>query len=134
MYTLSTMSSRQLKPLRTVLGHAVAAARLHQRTVEQALDLPTGGWDDLMAGKRILRVRHLLGLARLLGVPPADFLEIALPEASRTADRRLADWIEPAKPRFASPQPAGEDWQALVEEAVRRELDALRGDSERSSR
>jgi transcriptional regulator with XRE-family HTH domain len=127
------MSSRELKPLRAVLKRAVAAARLHRRTVEQALDLPPGAWDDLIAGKRILRVRHLLALARLLGVPPEDFLETALPEASRTADRRLADWIEPAQPRFASPQPAGDDWQALVKEAVRRELDALREDGGRSS-
>jgi transcriptional regulator with XRE-family HTH domain len=128
------MSTRELKPLRGVLQRAVAAARLHQRTVEQALDLPTGGWDDLMAGKRILRVRHLLALSRLLGVPPGDFLEVALPEASRTAERRLADWIEPAQPRFGNPQPAGEDWQSLVEEAVRRELEALRENGERSSR
>jgi transcriptional regulator with XRE-family HTH domain len=127
------MSSRDLKPLRAVLKRAVAAARLHRRTVEQALDLPPGAWDDLVAGKRILRVRHLLALARLLGVPPEDFLETALPEVSRTADRRLADWIEPAQPRFASPQPAGGDWQALIKEAVRRELDTLREDGERSS-
>jgi hypothetical protein len=127
------MSSRELKPLRVVLKRAVAAARLHRRTVEQALDLPSGAWDDLIAGKRILRVRHLLSLARLLSVPPEDFLEIAFPEASRTAARRLADWIEPPKPRFASPQPAGEDWQALIKETVRRELDALREDGESSS-
>jgi hypothetical protein len=126
MYALPVMSSRELKPLRAVLKRAVAAARLHRRTVEQALDLPS-------AGKRILRVRHLLSLARLLSVPPEDFLEIALPEASRTAARRLADWIEPPKPRFASPQPAGEDWQALIKETVRRQLDALRKDGESSS-
>ena len=136
MYALRVMSSRELKPLRTVLERAVAAARLHRRTVEQALDLPPGGWEHLIAGNRILRVRHLLALSRLLSVPPEDFLEIALPEARQAASWRLADWTEPAKPRFASPSPAGatgEDWQTLIEKAVRRELDALREDGERSS-
>jgi hypothetical protein len=127
------MSSRELKPLREVLQRAVAAARLPRRTVEQALSLPPGGWDDLIEGQRILRVRHLLALSHLLSVPPEDFLEIALPEARQAASWRLADWTEPAKPRFASPQPAGDDWQALIKEAVRRELDALREDGEGSS-
>ena len=124
--------SRELKPLRAVLKRAVAAARLHRRTVEQALELPPGAWDEVVAGRRILRVRHLLALAQLLGVPPEDFLEAALPEASRPAGRRLADWLDPAQPRFKNAQPA-EDWQALIEEAVRREIDGAREDGERSS-
>jgi len=114
--------SRELKPLRDVLDRAVSAARLPVRTVEQALGLPAGGWDQLLSGYRVLRVRHLLALAGLLRVPPADFLEIGLPEASRAADLRLAHWIDPARPR-AAPEPAG-DWQARIEDAVQRELDA----------
>jgi hypothetical protein len=91
--------SRELQPLREVLNRAVAAARLSARTVEQALDLPAGGWNQLLSGYRVLRVRHLLALAQLLRVPPADFLEIGLPEASQAADLRLSQWIEPVKPR-----------------------------------
>jgi transcriptional regulator with XRE-family HTH domain len=118
--------SRELKPLHEVLQRAVAAARLHVRTVEQALGLPVGGWDQLLSGDRVLRVRHLLALARLLRVPPADFLEIGLPEASRAAELRLSHWLEPAKPRSrsAQPTPTKDDWQARIEEAVRRELQA----------
>src|SRR5436309_114819 len=86
IHSPATPMSRELKPLREVLQRAVAAARLHVRTVEQALGLPVGGWDELLSGQRVLRVRHLLALARLLRVPPADFLEIGLPEASRAAD------------------------------------------------
>jgi hypothetical protein len=115
--------SRKLNPLRDVLQRAVAAAHLRRRTVEQALDLPPGGWDELADGRRVLRVRHLLALARLLGVPAEDFLEAGLPEASPSG-MRLANWIEPPQPRFASPSPA--DLQTLIRESVRRELENLK--------
>jgi hypothetical protein len=112
--------SRQLKPLREILQRAVAAARLRPRTIEQALALPRGGWDDLASGRRVLRVRHLLALARLLSVPPEDLLDIGLPDASPPAGPRLTDWLEP-RPPFAGASPAG-DLQALAREGVRREL------------
>ncbi|HEV7786221.1 MAG TPA: hypothetical protein VGQ28_12835 [Thermoanaerobaculia bacterium] len=116
--------SRQLNPLREVLRRAVAAARLRRKTIEQALNLPPGGWDELAAGRRVLRVRHLLALARLLSVPSEDLLEAGLPEDSPSG-LRLADWIEPARPRFASASPA-EDMQTLIRETVRRELGTLK--------
>src|SRR5262245_30316804 len=75
---LISSMSRKLKPLREVLQRAVDVARLRRRTIEQALALPRGGWDDLVAGRRVLRVRHLLALARLLSVPPEDFLDAGL--------------------------------------------------------
>lgn len=119
--------SRQLTPLREVLRRAVAAARLRRKTIEQALALPSGGWDDLASGRRVLRVRHLLALARLLKVPPEDFLEAGLPDASSPAGLRLTDWIDPARPRFAGALPAGDlagDLRTLIRDTVRRELDA----------
>jgi hypothetical protein len=123
------MPSRELKPLREVLQRAVAAARLRPQQIEQALALPRGGWDDLASGRRVLRVRHLLALARLLSVPPEDLLDAGLPDAIPPAGPRLADWFEPARPRFAS-APSGEDWQAVVRDAVRRELAAREEPSE----
>ena len=117
--------SRRLKPLREVLQRAVAAARLRRQTIEQALALPRGGWDELVSGRRVLRVRHLLALARLLSVPPEDFLAAGLPELSSPTGLRLADWIDPARPRLASAPPSG-DLQALIRDAVRRELGALK--------
>jgi hypothetical protein len=100
--------SRQLTPLREVLQRAVAAARLRPKAIEQALALPRGGWEDLAAGRRVLRVRHLLALARLLSIPPEDFLAAGLPEANPTPRRRLADWIDP-KPRFAAAPTAADE-------------------------
>ncbi len=119
--------SRQLKPLREVLQRAVDAARLRRRTIEQALALPRGGWDELVAGRRVLRVRHLLALARLLSVPPEDFLDAGLPDLSSPTGLRLTDWIDPMRPRFASASAStGEDLPALVRDTVRRELDILK--------
>lgn len=123
------MSSRQLKPLREVLQRAVAAARLRPQQIEKALALPRGGWDDLASGRRVLRVRHLLALARLLGVPPEDLLDAGLPDAASPAGPRLADWLEPARPRFAG-APAGDGLQALIRDAVRQELDARKEPAE----
>ncbi len=115
------MAARELSPLRAVLQRAVAVARIPVRTVEEALGLPRGGWEGLVSGGRILRVYHLLALARLLDVPPGDFLDLGLPEANRAADLRLADWLTPSQPRFKPPEPAP-DWQATIRDAVRREL------------
>lgn len=123
------MSSRQLKPLREVLQRAVAAARLRHQQIEKALALPRGGWADLASGRRVLRVRHLLALARLLGVPSEDLLDAGLPDAAPPAGPRLADWLEPRRPHFAS-APAGDDLQALVRDAVRQELDARKEPAE----
>ncbi len=122
------MSGRQLQPLREVLRRAVDAGRLRESTIEQALALPRGGWDELASGRRILRVRHLLALARLLGVPPADFLTAGFPEASSPAGPRLADWIDPPRPPFAAAPPVEDDLQTLIREIVRRELDALQAE------
>jgi hypothetical protein len=115
--------SRQLTDLRAVLQRAVAAARLRPQAIEQALGLPQGGWADLASGRRVLRVRYLLALARLLSVPPEDFLEAGLPDAASPAGLRLTDWLNPARPRFGSAV-ASEDLQTLIRDAVRRELDA----------
>jgi transcriptional regulator with XRE-family HTH domain len=114
--------SRELKPLLQVLVRALAAARLPAREVASELGLTVRAWERVLAGKQILYVRHLLVLARLLGVPPQDFLEAGLPEASRTAESRLADWIAPA-PAHSKTPPAADDWQARIRDAVRRELD-----------
>lgn len=121
--------SRELAPLREVLRQAVTAARLRRNTIEQVLELPRGGWDDLLSGRRRLRVHHLLALARLLGVPPEDFLDAALPGTGAPADRRLLDWIDPAGARSAQASSAG-DLQALIRDTVRRELDARQSRSE----
>ncbi len=121
--------SRQLAPLREVLQRAVAAARLRRPAIEQALALPPGGWEQVASGRRVLRVRHLLALARLLSVPPEDLLEAGLPDAGSPAGLRLTDWIDPARPRFASASPA-EDLQTLIRDTVRRELNGREQPSE----
>ena len=124
--------SRELKPLLEVVVRAIAAARLSPRTVAAALDLSVRAWERVLAGEQILYARHLLALSRLLGVPPEDFLEAGLPEASRAAESRLAEWIDPA-PARSTTRPAADDWQARIRDAIRRELEAeeIRGEQDR---
>lgn len=112
-----------LSPLLALFERAAAAARLRRRVIEDALGLPRGGWEELLAGRRVLRVRHLLAFARLLRVPPEDLLDAGLPDAGSAAPLRLADWIDPT-PRFAKEAPAGGDLQILIRDLVRRELEA----------
>jgi hypothetical protein len=112
--------ARPLAPLLTLLERAADAARLRPQVIEEALDLPRGGWEELLAGRRVLRVRHLLALAHLLRVPAEDLQDAGLPEAKSAARLRLADWLD-RTPRFAKTAPEG-DLQALIHDLVRREL------------
>jgi transcriptional regulator with XRE-family HTH domain len=120
---LTPPMSQELKPLRKVLARAVAAAGLQPHAVAEALGLSLRAWERILSGEQILYVRHLLGLAHLLGVPPEDFLETGLPEARRAAAGRLAGGIAPAPLPSMTP-PAADAWQARIRDAVRRELDA----------
>ena len=115
--------SRQLAPLREVLRRVLPRPGCGGGRWSRPWSCRAEG-DELVAGQRVLRVRHLLALARLLSVPAEDFLAAGLPDMGSPTGLRLTDWIDPPQPRFASASPAG-DLQALIRDAVRRELDAL---------
>ncbi len=110
--------SQELKPLRKILARAVAAAGLQPHAVAEALGLSVRAWERILSGEQILYVRHLLALARLLGVPPGDFLETGFPEARR---RRPAGSPAGSIPHRSRPWrllhqgPAEADFQALWE-------------------
>lgn len=85
-----------------------------------------GNLERILDGRAELRVRHVLGLARLLKVPPQDFLELGVPQPEGGSKYRLRDWIMP--PEFGPPQAAkkasgsSNDVAALVREAVQEAL------------
>ena len=85
-----------------------------------------GNVERVLDGRMELRVRHVVGLARLLKVPPGDFLELGLPQPDGVAEFRLKDWIMPAP--FGPPNAAkkangpAEDVAALVRNAVQEAL------------
>jgi hypothetical protein len=103
------MSEKDLAQLRQVLREAVRASGMGVREMERRMELGHGSLYRMLDGTLDLRVRHLLGLAELLGVPPADFLTMGCPEAMERAKRPLSDWIgaptrarEAAEPTVAS--------------------------------
>ncbi|HEY0553133.1 MAG TPA: helix-turn-helix transcriptional regulator [Thermoanaerobaculia bacterium] len=120
------MSERDLAQLRQVLREAVRASRLGVREIERRLEIGHGSLSRMLDGTLDLRVRHLLALANLLGVPPGDFLEIGCPEVGERAQRRLSDWIgAPSRTRAAEPTAASLSVTALTElirGAVREEI------------
>ena len=121
------MSDQDLRQLRQVLRQAVDASRMPVREMERRLGVGHGSLYRMLDGEFDLRVRHLLALAEILGVSPADFLEMGCPDAVRNAKRHLADWIGTASQTSAAgPAAASLSLDALkdlVRETVREEID-----------
>jgi len=118
--------SEDLRQLRAVLRQAISASRLSSRNIETAMGLGHGYLERILDGRSELRVRHLLALAKLLNVPPQDFLELGVPQPEAGTKYRLKDWIMP--PAFQPPHaekkteaPAA-DLGKLVRDAVQEAL------------
>lgn len=121
------MVDQDLRELRRLLREAVEASRMHTRDIERTLGIGHGNLARLLRGTLELRVRHLIAFARLLNIPPADFLELGCPEASQNARRRLIDWMGPDRraAKGASRLPAtAEELTELIRAVVTEELDA----------
>jgi hypothetical protein len=88
--------SEYQKRLRAVVRDAVDASKRPARDLEREIGLGTGNLARLLDGRLEIRLHHLLGLAGVLRVPPADFVELGFPEAASTAKHRLSDWLRPA--------------------------------------
>jgi hypothetical protein len=129
--------SDDLRPLRQLLRQAISASGLTVRTIETQVGLGHGKLEHLLDGRQDLRVRHILAFARVLRVPPQDFLALGCPGAQELAKYRLKDWIEPPSfgPRSAEKNGGAEPELAeLVSEAVRKALADSFGSEELSER
>lgn len=119
--------SEDLRQLRAVLRQAISACGLSSRNVETAMGLGHGSLERILDGRNDLRVRHVLALARLLKVPPQDFLELGVPQPEAGTKYRLSDWIMPrhmAPPNAEKKTDSPPDVAALVREAVQQALAA----------
>lgn len=121
------MADKDLLQLRQVLRDAVSAIRLPVREIERRLGIGSGNLYRLIDGSLDLRIRHLIALAGLLGVPPTDFLEMGCPNAMQRATGRLSDWIGASTGRSTSPAAAAtlsvEELKDLIRNTVRAELE-----------
>src|SRR4051794_33867927 len=125
------MLEEDLRSLRQILARAVDASGIQRRDVERALKLRNGTLGKLLDGTLDLRVEHLTALARLLKIPPGDFLRLGCPQTRATATYRLTDWLGPATGATPAPAaskpPAPEELAEMVRAAVREELAARKG-------
>ncbi len=127
------MVEDDLVSLRQVLARAVDASGLQRRDVERALEMRNGSLGKLLDGSLDLRVEHLMALARILRVPPGDFLRAGCPQTRAAATHRLADWLGPignapaAPATAAAAPPTPEELAEMIRTAIRQELAARKG-------
>ena len=125
---VATMVDQDLKELRRLLRDAVESSRMYVRDIEAAIGVGHGNLERLLNGTLELRVRHLIAFARLLKIPPAEFLELGCPGATQTAQRRLVDWLGPERSQDragTSRLPATpEELAELIRTVVREEISA----------
>jgi transcriptional regulator with XRE-family HTH domain len=121
------MSDKDLLQLRQVLREAVYASGMPIREMERRLGIGHGNLYRILDGSLDLRVRHLIALADLLGVPPTDFLQMGTPDAVQRAKRGLSDLIgAPTRKGAAEPTAASlslADLKEMIREAVREEME-----------
>ena len=120
------MARNDLYSLRLVLRRVILASGRRLRDLEDEIGVRHGNLRLLMDGRAEIRVSHLLGLARVLGVPPADFLAAGCPKANAAATRNLRQWVgadveEHAPPPAPFPTTAAE-LESVVQAAVERAL------------
>ncbi|HYX24052.1 MAG TPA: helix-turn-helix transcriptional regulator [Thermoanaerobaculia bacterium] len=122
------MIEDDLGSLRALLREAIAASRLTTREAEEALGMAHGSLEGVLKGKLDLRVRHVLALAQVLGVSPADFFILGCPAANDAAQHELVAWLSPpARSKVKSSRaPASTDLADLVRTTIREELARVR--------
>ena len=120
------MLEEDLRTLRQILARAVDASGFQRREIERAMNLRNGSLGKLLDGTLDLRVDHLTGLARLLDVPPGDFLRLGCPQTRAAATYRLTDLLGPTDgttPAPAVPKPpTPEELVEMIRTAIREEL------------
>jgi hypothetical protein len=118
------MIDADLSSLRALLREAIAASRLTTREAEEALGMAHGSLEGVLKGKLELKVRHILALAAVLRVSPADFFALGCPAANDAAQNGLVEWLSPPTRRamnaVAAPKPG--DLAALLRTTIREEL------------
>ncbi len=122
------MSDSDLSRLRALVREALPTYHGSGRAIEEALSIGHGNLSHLLDGRLELRVRHLLAISKILGVPPHQFLELGCPEANEAASRDLTDFVSmtlPPERRVAAQAAKTPDLDQRIRKIVREELQAL---------
>src|SRR5689334_21834397 len=119
-------SEKDLAEFRHLLRELVRVLRMPVRDLERTLEIGSGKLEHLLDGRLEIRLRHVLAMAEVLGVPPGDLLMAGCAEATRRSRSRIADWLPHLAPKKeGTPLPSNqEELAALVREILNKELDA----------
>ncbi len=123
------MSHEEIVRIAAALRTAIRLSGISHRQVERELGLSTGYLTRILAGQVELRVRHVLDVCRVIGLPPdrffgALFPQQDAPEAMSRLERGLAQ-LHPSPGRPAAPPATGESRSGPVSELLRRLRQAL---------
>lgn len=124
------MSDSDLRRLRALVREALPTYHGAGRALEDALGIGHGNLSHLLDGRLELRVRHLLAIATMLGVPPHQFLELGCPEATENARRDLTDFVAmslPPERKVAMQAKKAAELDERIRRIVREEMDARFG-------
>lgn len=103
------MSHEEIARIAAALRTAIRLSGISHRQVERELGLSTGYLTRILAGQVELRVRHVLDVCRVIGLPPDRFFGALFPlqdgpESMSRLERGLAQ-LHPSPGRPAPPMP-----------------------------
>lgn len=123
------MSHEEIVRIAAALRTAIRLSGISHRQVERELGLSTGYLTRILAGQVELRVRHVLDVCRVIGLPPERFFGALFPlqegpESMSRLERGLAQ-LHPAPGRPAPALPPGKE-PVAAESVVRPVSELLR--------
>ena len=110
---MAAMKDKDVARVTQMLKAAVRFTGVSHRQIEREMGLSTGYLSRILSGKAELRIQHVLGVCRAIGLPPSAFFEAAYP--SRELDPATARLVaalqellpaEDAAPRAPARRPA----------------------------
>lgn len=78
-------ADQEVARLRELLRNAIRISGVTNRKIERRLGMSQGSLSRLLAGGIELKVKHILDIVEILGLPPGHFFRIAYPEEPQSA-------------------------------------------------
>lgn len=76
-------ADQEVARLRELLRNAIRLSGVTNRKIERQLGMSQGSLSRLLAGGIELKVKHILEIVEILGLPPGQFFQIAYPEEAQ---------------------------------------------------
>lgn len=115
---------KDLRQLRDLIREALGRSPLTARSLEDELGIGHGNLTHLLSGQLEMKLRHVLSIARLLGIPPHRLIELGCPEALAAATRDVTDYVEAPAPSRGIRHLTGDALDERIRAIVRDELAA----------